>query len=141
MLEKFILLFSKLIDIIPFTAATWFVLFTIIFFVWLFSKAHKNPVSPVRWEHLVISTTTNRADPYKIGYLIGTVVSTWIIIGLFDKDKLSFDIFGLYLAYLVGGAGWNMVASKRQSINEQENRNVHAKQTTENVKQDVMNKI
>lgn len=113
MLDKIIIGFTKVWEAIPFTAVTWFVLFTILFFVWLFSKSHRDPNSPIRWEDLIISVTTGRADPYKIGYLVGIIVGTWVVIGLYDKEKLSFDMFGLYLAYLVGGAGWNMVTAKR----------------------------
>lgn len=136
MLEKGTAIFEKLINVIPFTAATWFVLATMLFFVWLFSKAHRDPESPVRWEDLVISTINGRADPYKIGYLVGIIVSTWIVIGLSDKDKLTFDIFGLYLAYLVGGAGWNMVMSKRQLVEGQKDKTKQASKLSDDAVDD-----
>lgn len=97
---------------IPFSAATWFVLATLIFFVWLFSKADKNTTSPVRWEHLIVDSNNDRASPYKVGYLVGLIVATWIVVALMDKDKLTFDIFGTYLTYLLGGAGVNSFVKK-----------------------------
>src|SRR3972149_11556006 len=86
--------------VIPFTGPTWFVLFVLSFFVWLFSQANKDPKSPIQWEHLIIDASTNRASPYKLGYLIGLIVATWIVVILLDKDKLGLDMFAGYLAYL-----------------------------------------
>ena len=97
---------------IPFSAATWFVLATLIFFVWLFAKASKSVHSPVMWEHLIVDSSNNRASPYKVGYLVGLIVATWIVVALMDKDKLTFDIFGTYLTYLLGGAGVNSFVKK-----------------------------
>lgn len=97
---------------IPFSAATWFVLATLIFFVWLFAKASKSVHSPVMWEHLIVDSSNNRASPYKVGYLVGLIVATWIVVALMDKDKLTFDMFGTYLTYLLGGAGVNSFVKK-----------------------------
>lgn len=92
---------------LPFTGATWFVLATLAFFIWLFVKADRTPGSPVMWEHLIIDSNNDRASPYKVGYLVGLIVGTWIILTLTDGDKLDFDMFGVYLTYLLGGAGVN----------------------------------
>lgn len=97
---------------IPFSAATWFVLATLLFFVWVFSKADKSAASPVRWEHLIVDSNNDRASPYKVGYLVGLIVATWIVVTLMDKDKLTFDMFGTYLTYLLGGAGVNSFVKK-----------------------------
>lgn len=97
---------------IPFSGATWFVLLTLTFFVWLFARAQADEKNPVYWEHLIIDSHNNRASPYKVGYLVGIIVSTWIIIQFSDKDKLTFDILGTYLAFLVGGAGINSFTKK-----------------------------
>jgi hypothetical protein len=92
---------------IPFSAATWSVIATLLVFVWLFSKASRDPNSPVKWEHLIIDSQNDRASPYKLGFMLGMIVSTWIVVNFADKDKLTFDIFGMYLTYLLGGAGFN----------------------------------
>lgn len=107
MFEKLLTHFGSLVTAIPFTAATWFVIAILGMFVWLFARGSRNPNSPVRWEDLIIDSSNDRASPYKLGFLIGMVVATWIVLTFADKDKLTYDIFGMYLTYLLGGAGWN----------------------------------
>ena len=92
---------------IPFSAATWSVIVTLLVFLWLFSKASRDPNSPIKWEHLIVDSQNDRASPYKLGFMLGMIVGTWIVVNMADKDKLTFDIFGMYLTYLLGGASWN----------------------------------
>jgi len=97
----------------PFTGATWLVLGIIGFIIWVFAKASKDPKSPINWEDMVIDNTTQKTSPYKLGYLIGIIVSTWVIIDMENRATLTFDMFGLYLAFLVGGVGvTNYVSNK-----------------------------
>lgn len=116
MFESIVTKAGQLFTAIPFTGATWFVLTTLFFFVWLFAKANKNPRSMVNWEDLIVDSTNNRASPYKVGYLIGVIVSTWIIVTMSDQKILNFDMLGMYLTYLVTGAGINTF-SKRTAAN------------------------
>lgn len=88
---------------------------TLVFFVWLFVKADHDTNSPVRWEHLIVDSNNDRASPYKVGYLVGLIVGTWIILTLTDRDKLTMDMFGVYLTYLLGGAGVNSWAKRGDS--------------------------
>ena len=114
MFEEIVTKIVAIFAAIPFSASTWFVLFILGFFVWLFMRAHRNTNSRVNWEDLIVDTKTNKVTPYKVGYLIGVIVGTWITIKLADTNKLTFDIFGFYLAYLVGGAGWMAIVNKKQ---------------------------
>lgn len=114
MLETFIHNVSAIYTLIPFTGATWFLLGTLAFFVWLFSRASRDPHSGVNWEHLFVDSTNDRASPYKLGYLIGVIVSTWIVLTMSDKQILTFDILGMYLTYLATGVGINMYAKNKQ---------------------------
>ena len=98
---------TSFFEALPFSGATWFVLATLAFFVWLFVKADSKPGSPVQWEHLIIDSNNDRTSPYKVGYLVGLIVGTWIILTLTDGGELDFDMFGVYLTYLLGGAGVN----------------------------------
>lgn len=99
---------------VPFSGATWFVIFTLGFFVWLFAKANKSVSSVVNWEHLIIDSQNDRASPYKVGYLVGVIVSTWIVIKISDAGNLSLDIFGAYLTFLLGGAGINSFTKAKE---------------------------
>jgi hypothetical protein len=101
-----------LFALIPFSGATWAVVAILGFFVWLFVQGDKNPKSPIQWEDLIIDTSNNRASPYKLGYLLGLIVGTWVVVNLASKGTLGIDIFGPYLTYLLGGAGVNMYGKK-----------------------------
>lgn len=103
----------SLITAIPFTSATWMVLMVLAGVVWLFAKASQSPDSPIDWVHLVTDGKTQRASPYKLGYLVGLISSTWVIITYADKSTLSADVFGIYLAFVLGGAGWNTYVKSR----------------------------
>ena len=103
---------TALIAAVPFSGATWFILFILGFFVRLFYIGNKDPKSPVQWEQLIIDSSNNRASPYKLGYLIGLIVGTWIVVTLTDKNLMNVAIFSTYLTYLLGGAGANMYAKR-----------------------------
>lgn len=103
----------------PFSSQTWFVLLIVAVLWYVFAKANKDPKSPVRWEDLIVDSSNDKVSPYKVGYLIGIVVSTWVILSFADAGKLSFDMFGMYLTYLLGGAGWSsFVKSKQEQVKE-----------------------
>lgn len=105
-------------QLLPFTGASWFTIGTLFFFVILFRSANNNPANPVRWEHLIIDSQNNRASPYKVGYLVGVIVATWVVIRFADTQALNYDIFGLYLTYLVTGAGVNLFIKSRDGVQD-----------------------
>ncbi len=107
LMDTFFTKFFAVIAMIPFSASTWFILFTMLFFVLLFFSASRDPNSKIKWEDMIVENRNGKASPYKLGYMVGIVVSTWIVIKLSDADHLGLDIFGAYLAYLLGGAGFN----------------------------------
>lgn len=115
-MDRFITGVANFFAAIPFSTSTWFVLLTLGFFVWLFAKASRTPNNVVNWEHLIVDSSNDRASPYKVGYLIGVIVSTWITIQFADKGTLSFDILGTYLTFLLGGAGVNSFTKSKENI-------------------------
>lgn len=114
-LDSFLTAATSIFNAIPITGATWLVVGILAFFIWLFTKAQRNPTSAFDWEHFFIDSETNRASPYKLGYMIGIIVGTWVIISFADSDKLSWDIFGGYLMYLLGGAGWATTMKSKEN--------------------------
>lgn len=104
--------------ILPFTGPTLFVLTVLTFFGWLIARASSDPSSRVLWEDLILDTTSGKTSPYKLGYLVGVIVSTWVVTTLTDRNSLSYDIFGMYLTYLLGGASWNSFISKKNRGNQ-----------------------
>lgn len=107
---------TKIFHLIPFSASTWFLLCIITFFIILFIRANHDPRSPVDWQDLFLDVNTKKANPYKLGYLIGLIVATWIVVTITDAGKLTIDIFGGYLAFLLGGAGWGLKNSSNAGI-------------------------
>lgn len=109
-MSTFQLFYSNILTmfaLLPFTGATWLVIFIMGFFTWLFMRASRDPKSRLNWEDLIIDQSTSKASPYKLGFLIGVVVSTWVTITHVDSGKLTYDLYGIYLTYLIGGAGLN----------------------------------
>lgn len=116
--SEIIIASSEFWNRIPFSSATWFVIGILIFSTALFVKASKDPNSKVNWEDMIIDSKSNRTSPYKLGFLIGSIVSTWIVIILSDRGTLTYDMFGIYLLYMVSGAGfveWLKHGKKDQS--------------------------
>ena len=114
--------FSWISENMPFSSPTWFVVAILGFFVWLFSKANRDPNSPVQWEDLMLDASTNKISPYKMGYLIGVIVSTYIVILFADEainggNESFLAVFITYLTYLTGGALSNTWAKRGQGLN------------------------
>lgn len=111
-MEAFIIKVVGLFSLLHISFATWFVVAILGFFVFLFARASGDPKSQIDWEDLIVDSRIGKASPYKLGYLIGVIVSTWIVISFADVGKLSFDILGTYLTFLLGGAGVNLLVKR-----------------------------
>ncbi len=109
---------ARVFTAIPFSGPTWFVIAVLTYFTVVFGRASMDPRSLVKWEHLIIDSQNNRASPYKLGYLIGVIVSTWIVIRFADRETLNFDILGMYLTYLVTGAGVNSFVKAKTPVQD-----------------------
>ena len=114
MTQEIAMYVTNFFNAIPFSSATWLTIWTLIFFIWIMSRASRDPKSPLNWEHLIIDSNNDRASPYKLGYLVGVIVSTWVVIRSVDRAVLSFDVLGMYLTFLVSGAGINTFAKRKE---------------------------
>lgn len=105
--------------VLPFSSTTWIVLFVLLFMVYVIRRASKDEKSPLDWQDLFVDTNTNKLSPYRVGFFVGMIISTWTVMTLVDQHQLGVDIFGIYLTYLLGGASWNSwVKSKGSSDKE-----------------------
>lgn len=118
-MDSFQLFYSNILTmlaLLPFSGATWLVIFIMGFFTWLFIKASNNQESKLNWEDLIVDQSTNKASPYKLGFLIGVIVSTWATITFVDRNQLTYDLYGIYLMFLLGGAGFNSYMKGKANI-------------------------
>lgn len=112
---KFVDVVEKLYSLIPFSSATWLVLGVLSFFIWLFAKADRDPKSAINWEDLFLDPDTIKVSPYKLGYMVGMIVGTWVVVNFADGHKLTWDILSGYFAYLVG-ASWAAASTKPKVV-------------------------
>lgn len=54
-----------------------------------------------------ITDQNGKLSASKLSQMIGLIISSWVVVVLADKGSISFDIFGLYLAFAAGTAGWS----------------------------------
>lgn len=98
-----------------FTGPAWILVLTLTLIIVMFAKASRNPTSKIDWEQLFIDTHTDKTSPYRVGYLVGMIVGTWVTLVYADRGNLPFDLFGMYLAYLLGGSTLTAYLQKKQS--------------------------
>lgn len=110
-----VLVFTNIINAIPFKNTTWLMIIMLVFFLWIFGKAHKNPASYLEWEDLIIDAETQRASPYRLGFLLGMMVSTWYVITSADRGTLSTESLLSYLGFLLGGSSWSQFMKTKGS--------------------------
>lgn len=102
---------ERIIGVLPFSGATWIVVALITFVIVIISKADTE--GSIVWEDLIVDQEQDSISPYKLGFLIGIIVSTWIVIDAADKGALQESVLMLYMSYLLGGAGWSEFINKR----------------------------
>lgn len=120
-MPEWVAIINAIFNSIPISGVTWIVLAIIAFVVFIVIKADDE--GTLRWEDLIVDDELNKISPYKLGFLIGIIVSTWVVISLADRDMLSFDILALFLSYLLGGAGWSEFISRKHRLPHDEESN------------------
>lgn len=86
------------------TRTFWIFLIILVVLV-AFWRAQKR--GELKWTDMITAPGSSKLSLSKVGQSIGIVISSWAIIIMVDKDKLSSEIFGVWLAFLLGGAGWS----------------------------------
>ena len=89
----------------------------IILFRWFFKFIRNSHDSQqVVWTGLVTAKGTNFVSLTKVIQLVGGTVSSWIVIKLTIQEKLTWDIFSLYLTYCAGTEGFSKYLTAKYNI-------------------------
>lgn len=87
---------------------------------WAMYRANKDPSSDFEWSHLVTdmdqSTGKIKASATKILQLVGGITGTFIVVKLTLQNNISFDIFGVYLAYVASIDGFSKFMTARYGV-------------------------
>lgn len=87
----------------------------ILVILWIVNKASKDPNSPVSWDDFIVDPETNKASVYRLGYLFGGMISSWVICSLTLSDRLTGELLLIYLTYLIGGASWSAYLNNKKA--------------------------
>lgn len=69
-------------------------------------SAHSNKT--VDWSDILTQNgPDNKVSLTKVMQLVGMFVATWVIVHLTIFGKISYDMFGIYLAYVGGSEGFS----------------------------------
>lgn len=84
-------------------------------FFWAFVRATKNPHKKHSLDWTELITRDGVLSLSKLGQAVGIIVSSWVIVIMAQHDKISSDIFGLWLAFLLGGSSWSGYLKAKQT--------------------------
>jgi hypothetical protein len=83
-----------------------FLTFVLCAFVYMFYKATRRAEKSLDWTDLITDKGNNSVSITRLTQLIGLIISTWVIIVLTTSGKVTYDMYGMYLSFVVGGTGW-----------------------------------
>ena len=100
------------------------IILLILIIAWAMVRAHKDPANDFEWSHLVTdvdqATGKIKASATKILQLVGGITGTFIVIKLTLQNNISFDIFGVYLAYVASIDGFSKFMTARYGVRRDE---------------------
>jgi hypothetical protein len=70
----------------------------------------------VNWADIVTAKGTNNVSLTKVIQLVGGIVSSWIVIKMTLQEKLTWDIFSIYLAYTASVEGYSKFLSAKYNL-------------------------
>jgi len=107
-----------------------FVIFLLIIFVYAFWKAQK--AQKLDWTDIITKPNTNEVSLTKILQFVGGIVATWIMIKLTLSEKMTWDLFAIYLAYVASIEGYSkFILARYYGNNEQKNKNIEKTESSE----------
>ena len=91
-----------------FSPATWFLMISIIVFIMAIIRASLSKTSKLDWEDMLVDQLTQKMSVTRLGQLVGIIIGSWVIITIVDaKKEIGIEVFGTYLAFLIGAYGLN----------------------------------
>ena len=80
-------------------------------FIRLIRETHHNRA--IDWTGLVTAKGTNIVSLTKLIQLVGSVVGSWVVIKMTLQEKITWDIFSIYLAYTASVEGYSKFLSAK----------------------------
>lgn len=93
---------------------TFWIIVTVVVAVVAFQRAQEQ--NHVTWTDMIVTPGTGKLSLAKAGQLVGIIVSSWIVIVMADRNQLGGEIFGMWLAFLLGGAGWSTYLKAKNGL-------------------------
>lgn len=81
------------------------------FFIRFIQSTHDN--QDVDWLDLITDKNTKHVSLSKTIQLVGATISSWVVIKLTLQEKLTWDLFSLYLMYCAGTEGYSKYLSSK----------------------------
>ena len=83
-----------------------------------FYQAHKRTKDPIDWIDMLLDKNSNRVSISKVGQFVGLIVSSWVVISMASSNNLNYDIFGIYLAFSLGGAMFSTFVKGKYNMSD-----------------------
>jgi high-affinity Fe2+/Pb2+ permease len=85
-------------------------------FIKLIRQTHDSRT--IDWTGLVTAKGTSSVSLTKLIQLVGSVVGSWIVIKMTLQEKITWDIFSIYLAYTASVEGFSKFLSAKYGSNK-----------------------
>ncbi|MEM2159502.1 MAG: hypothetical protein QXN55_00955 [Candidatus Nitrosotenuis sp.] len=70
----------------------------------------------LEWSDLITAKNSNRVSLTKLLQFIGGIVGTWVIVRMTMFEKLTWDIFATYLAYVASSDGFSKFIAAKYGV-------------------------
>lgn len=117
MLDKLTQFFKGGDVTIPFDVFGAVVVILCVLFLYLMNKAHK--ANKLDWTDLLTNKGSNKVSLTKFLQLVGGITGTWIMVVMTLRDKLTYDLFLIFLTYVGAIEAWSKFVSAKYGIKEE----------------------